>query len=214
MPPAPQGPSITPGLEKFAVDGKLDATKIGQSYLEIEKTARQAQAEVQRLTQVVQALSGQPLQTQISNEQLLEQFVADPKSFVKAAVEEMAAPLTGQLTTTALMGKHPELANQEFKVKFFEWYDSQPESVQQADSTLEGADWLVSLYKERAGIGRQNASQAPQAPHTEAISAARPQAGVRFSRSRMRQIFATDPAQYQQLEPEYSKAMREGRVDP
>jgi len=208
-------PSIPQGLEKFVgSDGKIDSTKLAQSYIEVEKMARQSSQTQQQLQQTLAALVGgktADAQGNLSNEELIEKFVSDPKGFIQGAVNEIAAPVQEQLSIAALTSKHREFSDPSFKQSFYTWLDNLPKSVQELDRTFEGADYLVSMYKERSG----NPSHTPVQPGTMAPSGARPvTGGPRYSRDGMKHLMVTNPSEYARLMSDYQTAWREGRVDP
>lgn len=216
----PETPSAIPqGLEKFVgSDGKVDMDKLSKSYLEVEKSFRQGQAQTQQLQQTLAALNesnnqnGQGNQQQVTpNEQLIEKFIADPKKFIGETFNELAGPVQEQLGLATLKAKHREFDNPEFVKDFYGWLDALPPSVRGVDTDLDGADWLVNLYKERKGIRPST----PNQPSHEGPSAGRPGSSqIRFSRSGMKHLYASDPNRYRDLEADYQLAWKEGRVDP
>lgn len=212
--PAAQ-PTVPAGLEKFVGEnGALDPNKVAQSYLEVEKTLRQREAESAQLRQALNALSQNgsgttPAQnTSDDPEAELRNFVKEPKAYIRGLLETMSAPLAKELSLTALKTKHPELNDQKFSDEVGQWVATLPPSIRAAEGSFDGADYLVTLYKEH----KKGTSQPATGTNTLGPSASTPSGGKIFSRAEIRQLMTSNPAKYNELEPEISKAYAEGRV--
>jgi hypothetical protein len=211
-------PTVIPGLEKFVGEkGALDASKLGTSYLEAEKAMRQQMQEnaqlKQALTAMTESLSGarqveapKPPDTETE----LKTFVANPREYVAAILEEMGKPLAKEVAMTALTTKHPELKDDSFAKEVGSWVQTLPEQVRSLEDTFEGADFLVNLYKTQKG----KAANTVVAPAATTIAPGRTSqsTGQTFSSREIRALMVNNPREYQRRQPEFEKAYSEGRV--
>jgi hypothetical protein len=224
--PVANAPAITPGLEKFYKDGKLDSEGLAKSYLEAEKTMRVSQSELAKAKEAMAAITvsggatpqsittpqptNQPVKT--AQEQLAE-FVANPEQFVAGILENVSAPLAEQLTQSAFHTKHPEMKDPEYSGKVKTWLTKLPPDVQALEHTLDGADWLMTMYKRESGLPiTSGAAAAPKTETPSSSGAANSSTGKLFSREKIRNLRTSSPAEYARLEPEIAAAYREGRV--
>jgi hypothetical protein len=215
---------VQPGLEKFkGLDGSLDVSKVGSSYLEAEKALRVSQQETAELRKTMAALAERqpaqgnqtetPTTTAPSSDDLLKAFLADPKGFVANVVSEQGAPVAQELSQQALRMKHPELNDPAFAREVGNWVMSLPFSIRQSEETFEGSDYLVNLYKREKNISAQSRStNTPAAPNAEPPSATRGGGGRTFTRRQIRDLMSANPDEYRRLETEISKAYQEGRI--
>ena len=211
---SPEGQSeetLPDSLKKFAgPDGKLDPGKLAQSYLELERSFRQLQNQMAQATTST-AQQTQDQTTSRDREALIQEFVQDPEGFLKRYVVQAVEPIRQQTELVALKTIHPELNDPEFAKGLGEFVQTLPPSVQAVGSTLDGASWLVSLYKER--VSPQRGSQAPKPPSGEAPSGGRgPRSARKIRRSEIRRLILEDPERYERLLPQIERAYQEGRV--
>lgn len=214
--------TIPAGLEKFYKDGKLDNDALAKSYLEAEKTMRQAQGELATTKNALAAITasptpapGQPVPASSpapTTEQQLQKFVADPAGYIAEVLQQESAPLAEQLTQAAFQTKHPEMKDPKFREAAKAWVLTLQPEVQELEHSLNGADFLMNQYKREHNIPvSSGASPMPntESPTPTSTTSSSPRV---FSRAKIRELIRTNPGEYARLESDISTAYGEGRV--
>lgn len=220
---APAAPSELPAnLVKFKTEsGALDPVRVSQSIHSLEQSFHAKAEEAAQLQEALDAMTtsdpapaAQPAPATISNEAVLQDFARRPREFVNDAVREgiarASAPLVEQVAQNILVTTHPELKDPEFKGKVAEFVRTLPAHVRNLEKTVEGATFLVGLYKERSAIGTPASPSAPASGGPSPRSS--PSAGRTFTKQEIHTLLSTNPREYARLEGEIADAYRNGRV--
>lgn len=201
--PAQPASQVPDSLKKFANEkGEIDVAKLGQSYLESERRMRQLESERRQPT----APPPEPANAPDPDEQL-KALVNDPEGYIASVLERATAPLTQSLAQAALFRAHPELQDSTYFQEVESWKNTLPESVRVLENTVDGADFLVKLYK------REKTKPAnPALPNIEHPSNSAPAGKKTYRRSEIRNLMRTNPAEYSRLSGDIAAAYQEGRV--
>jgi len=222
---APDATAVPKGLEKFSSEGKLDAAKLGEGYLNLEKQSTQTSqklAEIERTMAMMSAgmYGGGTGDTGRGADQ-------------GRSEEEDTVPLTRAEARPVVQGflelAHPEIAFDHEKGKFKDetfmaelqtFTRSLPVTVKQAiaagDFTM--TDWAIKQFKALKGKAASGAAQAGggssvKPNFAEGASPGVQQGGKTYSRSDMRKLMTDNPAEYARIaDSELGKAYEEGRV--
>lgn len=202
--PAQPASQVPDSLKKFANEkGEIDVAKLGQSYLESERRMRQLESE-KRNPPI--APPPEPAHAPDPDEQL-KALVNDPEGYIASVLERATAPLTQSLAQAALFRAHPELQDSTYFAEVESWKNTLPESVRVLENTVDGADFLVKLYKRE-----KTKPTNPALPSIEHPSNSAPAGKKTYRRSEIRNLMRTNPSEYARLSGDISLAYQEGRV--
>jgi hypothetical protein len=217
--PSPKS-EVPKGLERFAgEDGKIDHTKLGQSFLEAEKTLYKQGQELSALKRMLDAYgSARPAASTVDPEEErgreFERLVKDPKGYTEGVVHEGVANEAKAVKAAILRLAHPEMDDPKFKEGLDQFAATLPPHIQMALDDYNTADWVVRLYKQQiAGAAGATPAGGGDSQHIESPSGS-PQGGGKkmYARSWIRNLQATNPDEYARLSDEIALAYKENRV--
>ena len=220
--------------EKFR--GK-SAAEIAQSYADLERRMSDQGNELSNLRSTLDAMAlQQSTAAEPENEPITEaDFFSDPTNTVNRAIEshpalrqaqEMAQKMAYAQGLQTLQQRHPDLKEVMASPKFVEWIKSssvRSARFQRADQTgdVEEADDLISTFKQLNQI-EATTKEASKKAQKQAVKSAntgstRGNSDVRgsrriYRRADIRELMKTNPARYEDLQPEIMQAYAEGRI--
>ena len=220
--------------EKFR--GK-SAAEMAKAYTELERRMSDQGNELSNLRSTLDAMA---LNTSKASEPEPEpiteaDFFSDPTNTVNRAIEshpalrqaqEMAQKMAYAQGLATLQQRHPDLKEVMSSPKFVEWIKSssvRTARFQRADQTgdVEEADDLISTFKQlnqiEATTKEASAKAQKQAVKSANTGSTRGNSDVRgsrriYRRADIRELMKSNPARYEDLQPEIMRAYAEGRV--
>jgi|SRR3972149_3469396 len=208
-------------LKRFAdEEGKLDSKKLADSYLEAEKALRRTQNDFHQQKAAIEALNvqlGLDRRTEAAKpdpEAALQSFVNDPSMFIEGAVRKVVAPIQAESGKSELYTRHPELRDEDFQREIADFVVNLPPAVRALETTVEGADFLVKLYKQN----KKGPELKKKIPNTESPTNSgsgevdKSTTSRQVKRSTIIKLMKENPQEYMRKLPAIEKAYKEGRV--
>jgi len=220
------GESAGKGLERFAgSDGKVDASKLGTSYLELEKAHRDQGEKLSALdksykTLAVRIEAGVAPKAPVAAPKPEEEFsrlATDTRGYVEGVAGETVSGATSGIKLAILELAHPELKDPEFIKGMQEFTKTLPPAIQASVEDYGTADWIVRSYK--AGLnGGGEAEGGAGEPAVKPNFSERPGAGKRpaatgkiWTRGEIRTVMK-NKTEYAKVADDIARAYEEGRV--
>ncbi len=223
---APDQTALPKGLEKFAgSDGKLDAAKLGEGYLNLEKMSTQTSqklAEVERTISIMSTagaggggipVAGQGADTGRSEETDTEPITRAEARPVVQGFLEMTHP---EIAIDPMTGK---FKNEAFIAELKTFTAGLPPQVKEAIRLGDFAmtDWAIRQFKalkskvQAAGAAGGDGGVKPN--FAEGGSPTNQSGGKTYSRAELQKLMVQNPAEYARIaDSELGKAYEEGRV--
>lgn len=232
--PKPADQAVPDDLKQFVgEDGKLDTSKIAQSYRELNKkftSVSQEKSTLERAYQVV--IGGKPVEpdrrsTEGTGRISLEEVVADPTAAIEAGVKRTLKTEAAPIVQAVLEIAHPEVGidpetggwkDPEFVEGLQKYSASLPASLRTTlNEDFTTADWVIRNYKRlregTKGKAGESVLQKKPAQELESAAQARVKTGdKRFTKQEIEALMRK-PKEYEKVADEIGKAYEEGRVD-
>jgi hypothetical protein len=216
--------------------GKSSA-EIAEMHRELERRMSEQGNELSNLRSTLDAMALQQSQAPEPEQEPIQEadFFSDPTNTVNRAIEqhpalrqaqEMAQKMAYAQGLATLQQRHPDLKEVMSSPKFVEWIKSssvRTTRFQKADQMgdVEEADDLISTFKQLNQV-ETTAKEASKKAQKQAVKsantgAARGNSDVRgsrriYRRADIRELMKTNPARYEDLQPEIMQAYAEGRI--
>ena len=216
--------------------GKSSA-EIAEMHRELERRMSEQGNELSNLRSTLDAMALQQSQAPKPEQEPIQEadFFSDPTNTVNRAIEqhpalrqaqEMAQKMAYAQGLATLQQRHPDLKEVMESPKFVEWIKSssvRTARFQRADHTgdVEEADDLISTFKQLNQV-ETTAKEASKKAQKQAVKSAntgstRGNSDVRgsrriYRRADIRELMKSNPARYEDLQPEIMQAYAEGRI--
>jgi hypothetical protein len=218
---APASEVVVPDeLKRFAdADGKIDITKVGSSYSELEKELYSNTQKLSALERSYNTIAEKAVQREEATpEDEYAEFARDPKGYTQKAVDSSVGETAVAIQSAILEMEHPELKDVAFKKGLQEYAKTLPPSVRGNLSNFDTARWAIKEFKDKLKEATTATSTTgggnSEVPHTESPSASTPSSkgGKTYTRTEIKDLMRNDPKAYAEQSDDITAAYREGRV--
>ncbi len=212
---------VVKGLEPFIdADGKVDTTKLGQSYLELRKGFTDVSQKLSTLDQAYKTLAGK-IESAVKSDvkpiyepdKDVNRLLSDPREYVVETASNGMAGVASEIRMGLLELTHPEIKDLEFVKGLQEFSKTMPPAIMDQIENYQVADWVVRQYKARLAEGDgKSETERTGLPRVERPSGGPKPGAKRYTRAEIRELMKR-PAEYAKVADDISLAYDEGRVD-
>src|SRR5574341_174860 len=195
------------GLEPFiGADGKVDTTKLGQSYLDLRKGFTDVTQKLSTLDQAYRVLAGKIEKPAGSEkppykpDEDVNSLLADPRGYVVKEASEGLASVASEIRVGLLELAHPELKDPEFVKGLQEFGKTLPPEIMDSIENYRVADWVLRNYKAHLKEAGAAPTEEPDGlpsgmPRLERPGGGKKVAGKHYTRAEIRGLMQ-NPTEY------------------